>query len=425
MKIFFYKRVIRLGIKSLWQHKLRSFLTLLGIIFGVCSVIAMLAIGEGASQEAQDQIRKLGSQNIIIESVKPPEEVKPERTTTWSIQYGLTYDDAERIRTTIPGVEIEVPMKILSKLIRFRDRAIEGEVVCTVPRYNQIANMRIVQGRYFTELEAGNIANVCVVDQATAEKLFWMEEPLGQTIKAGRNCFRIIGIAENMSARLSKKNTGESGGAGYNIFIPLTAAQARFGELLIRRRSGSFESERVELHKIITRVDDINAVEDRALAIKQVLKTFHKKEDYTITVPFELLRQARRTKQIFSIVLGSIAAISLLVGGIGIMNIMLATVTERTREIGVRRALGAKRKDIITQFLSETILLSGTGGIVGILIGVTLPMLISAIAGMKTIVTWWSLLLSFSISVAVGIIFGIYPARQAAQMDPIEALRHE
>jgi putative ABC transport system permease protein len=209
------------------------------------------------------------------------------------------------------------------------------------------------------------------------------------------------------------------------MFIPLETAKERYGEVLMRRRSGSFEAERVQLHEVTVKVDALENVAGVAEAIKAVLERHHKKKDYEIVVPLELLKRAERTKQIFNIVLGSIAAISLLVGGIGIMNIMLASVTERTREIGIRRALGARRRDIITQFLVETVLLSGVGGIIGVLLGMVIPMIISRTAGMKTIITFWSPFLAFTISGLVGIIFGLYPALRAAQMDPVEALRHE
>jgi len=209
------------------------------------------------------------------------------------------------------------------------------------------------------------------------------------------------------------------------MFIPLETAKLRYGEVLMRRRSGSFEAERVQLHEVTVKVDSLDDVTGVADAVKEVLQRNHKKKDYEVVVPLELLKRAERTKQIFNIVLGSIAAISLLVGGIGIMNIMLASVTERTREIGIRRALGARRQDIISQFLVETVLLSGAGGILGVFLGISIPFVVSHAAGMKTIITVWSPFLAFSISALVGIVFGLYPAFRAANMDPVEALRHE
>jgi putative ABC transport system permease protein len=209
------------------------------------------------------------------------------------------------------------------------------------------------------------------------------------------------------------------------MFIPLATAKTHFGETLIKRRSGSFEAEKVALHEVTIKVENRDAVVDVSLSIKDLLDRNHKKQDYEMTVPLELLKRAERTKQIFNIVLGSIAAISLLVGGIGIMNIMLASVTERTREIGIRRALGAKRRDIVIQFLVETVILSGSGGLLGVVLGIAIPFFVTYFAHMVTIVTFWSPVIAFSISGIVGIVFGIYPAMRAADMDPVEALRHE
>jgi putative ABC transport system permease protein len=212
---------------------------------------------------------------------------------------------------------------------------------------------------------------------------------------------------------------------GKYMYVPLETIKLRYGEVLMRRRTGSFEAERVQLHEVTVKVHSLEQVRSVADAIKQTLEHNHKKKDYDIVVPLEQLKQAEETKRIFNIVLGSIAAISLLVGGIGIMNIMLASVTERTREIGIRRALGARRHDIILQFLIETVLLAGAGGIIGVLLGVAIPFIVTWTAGMKTIVTLWSPVLAFTISALVGVVFGIYPALRAAQMDPVEALRHE
>lgn len=209
------------------------------------------------------------------------------------------------------------------------------------------------------------------------------------------------------------------------MMIPISTLEDHFGEVLFKYRSGSFEAEKVELHEVTARIDDPDRVMPAALAIQHILERNHKEVDYKMTVPLDLLRRAERTKQIFNIVLGSIAAISLLVGGIGIMNIMLATVTERTREIGIRRALGAKKKDIVFQFLIETVILSGAGGVLGVALGLGVPLMVSYFAGMVTIIQFWAPTLAFGISVTIGILFGIYPAFRAADMNPVEALRHE
>ncbi|MDB6124649.1 MAG: macB 1 [Pedosphaera sp.] len=423
------KRIIRLGMKSLWLHRLRSLLTALGIVFGVCSVIAMLAIGEGASHEAQEQIKNLGSQNIILRSVKPSEErkVSENNRASYILQYGLTYADIKRIKSTIPGVSIVVPARIMREYAWNISRQTDCEIMGTVPWYPEMRNQRVAQGRFFTDREMDEKANVCVISSEMMQKLFPLQQALGSTVRVASEYYRVIGVMEPKSKgpKAEESTDSSKGAAAERMFIPLETAKTRYGEVLRKRRRGSFEAERVQLHEVTVKVASPDEVVNVSLAIKDLMERNHNKKDYDMVVPLELLKRAERTKQIFNIVLGSIAAISLLVGGIGIMNIMLASVTERTREIGIRRALGAKRRDIVTQFLVETIMLSGCGGILGVLLGITIPFLVSYFAGMVTIVTFWSPLIAFSISGLVGVIFGLYPAIRAANMDPVEALRHE
>ena len=422
-------RAFRLGIRSLWLHRLRSLLTVLGIVFGVCSVIAMLAIGEGASFEAQEQIKNLGSQNIIVRSIKPPEEqkVSDKGSQSYVLQYGLTYPDVKRIRSTIPGVTVVLPARNIRDYVWNISRRVDCEIVGTVPWYPQMRNQQVALGRFFTDADMDERTSVCVLGADMVPALFPLESPLGKHVRVGGSYYQVIGIMEPRGPGPKTDETEDTTktAAAHRMFIPLETAKERYGEVLMRRRSGSFEAERVQLHEVTVKVDALENVAGVADAITAVLERHHQKKDYEIVVPLELLKRAERTKQIFNIVLGSIAAISLLVGGIGIMNIMLASVTERTREIGIRRALGARRRDIITQFLVETVLLSGVGGIIGVLLGMVIPMIISRTAGMKTIITFWSPFLAFTISGLVGIIFGLYPALRAAQMDPVEALRHE
>src|SRR5215471_10190341 len=422
------KRAVRLGLKSLRLHKLRSLLTVLGIVFGVCSVIAMLAIGEGASFEAQEQIKNLGSQNIILRSVKPPEEekVSDKGSQSYVLQYGITYPDVKRIRSTIPGVTVVLPARNIRDYVWNISRRVDCEVVGTVPWYPQMRNHHVNVGRFFTEADMDEKTSVCVLGAEMAPILFPLESPLGKHVRVGADYYQVIGIMEP-GGREPQSDSAEAASkpATHRMFIPLETAKLRYGEVLMRRRSGSFEAERVQLHEITVKVESLDDVTGVAADVKEVLQRNHKKKDYEVVVPLELLKRAERTKQIFNIVLGSIAAISLLVGGIGIMNIMLASVTERTREIGIRRALGARRQDIISQFLVETVLLSAAGGILGVLLGITIPFVVSHAAGMKTIITLWSPLLAFSISALVGVVFGLYPALRAANMHPVEALRHE
>jgi putative ABC transport system permease protein len=423
------KRTVRLGVKSLWLHRLRSLLTALGIVFGVCSVIAMLAIGEGASFEAQEQIKNLGSQNIILRSVKPPEEEKisEKGSQNFVLQYGLTYTDVKRIRATIPGVTVVLPARIMRDYVWNISRRVDCDIVGTVPWYPEMRNQRVVRGRFFNEKDMDAEASVCVLGAEMVPALFPLESPLGRDVRVGGEYYRVIGIMEAaaLETKTSDGTDEQNKPAANRMFIPLETARARYGEVLMRRRSGSIQADRIQLHEVTVKVASLDQVTSVAAALREVLQRNHDKKDYEVVVPLELLRRAERTKEIFNIVLGSIAAISLLVGGIGIMNIMLASVTERTREIGIRRALGARRRDIVVQFLVETVMLSGAGGILGVMLGVIIPFVVSHTAGMKTIITFWSPLLAFSISALVGVVFGIYPAIRAAKMDPVEALRHE
>jgi len=425
---FQFLTTVRLGVKSLMLHKLRSVLTMLGIIFGVCSVIAMLAIGEGASYEAQQAIKKLGSQNIIIRSLKPPEDAQRSGVTrSIMLEYGLTYEDAGRIQSTIPGVVRILPVRIIRENVRFGRSAVPCQIIGTLPTYAEIAGLGIVRGRFLTETDELHHDNVCVLTVGLAQRLFPYQDPLRESIKVNSFYYRVVGLVREKNLPEQRTQAGKMEGEPLdnNVYITLSAARSRFGDVLIRRTAGSIEVEKVELHQITVQMRDLAFVEAADPQIKTLLARFHKKTDYETIVPLQLLRQAEQTKRIFNIVLGSIAAISLLVGGIGIMNIMLATVTERTREIGIRRALGAKRRHITMQFLVETVVLSVGGGLVGVAVGLVVPLIVSHLTTMKTIVTPWSVLLAFSISGAVGIVFGLYPAKSAAELDPIEALRHE
>jgi len=421
-------RTVRLGIKSLWLHRLRSLLTVLGIVFGVCSVIAMLAIGEGASYEAQEQIKSLGSQNIILRSVKPPEEQKPTQQSgrQYLLVYGLTYADIRAIQETIPGVVVVVPGRIIRDYVWNISRRVDSEIVGTVPWYPHMRNHRVAQGRFFSDSEMESQSDVCVLGTEAAEQLFPLDVPLGGTVRIAGNYYHVIGVMERRSKGTEDSEMAEStSGVGSRIYVPLETIKTHYGDVTYKRRAGSMEFEQVVLHEVTVKVDQRDQVINVSLAIKCLLDRKHKKADYRMIVPLELLKRAEETKRIFSIVLGSIAAISLLVGGIGIMNIMLASVTERTREVGIRRALGAKRRDILVQFLIETVLLSGVGGMIGVILGVSIPYFVTMFAHMKTIVTLWSPLVAFTISAIIGVVFGIYPALRAANMNPVEALRHE
>lgn len=416
-------RNIGLGIENLLLHKLRTFLTMLGVVFGVGSVVAMLSVGEGASQEAQKQIRKVGSNNIIISSIKSVEEESQSTMHSHMSIYGLTYADQLRVAgETFSHVKQVVPVKLVRKDARLGSRNLELRIVGTTPAWFELLRRDVLAGRVLTAEDARNLASIVVLTEYGARKLLATENTIGQTVRIGGNYYEIIGIVKS-----------EGGMAGdiqmpdeeIDAYIPIEVAKERYGDIVTRTTSGSQEREMVELHKMIVEVDKMENVEATAAGIEAMLKRFHKKEDYRVAVPLALIRQAKATKRTFNIVLGSIAAISLLVGGIGIMNIMLASVTERTREIGIRRAIGAKRRQIISQFLIETVVLSMAGGLIGIGVGLFIPWLITKFAGMPTVVTGKSVVLSVGISITVGIVFGLYPAIRAANVDPIVALRHE
>ncbi|MBN2060764.1 MAG: ABC transporter permease [Deltaproteobacteria bacterium] len=417
-----FLRNVLLGIENLLLHKLRSFLTMLGVVFGVGSVVAMLSVGEGASKEALEQIRKVGSNNIIITSEKPIEEEATAATSSRMSVYGLTYKDHERINDTFKNINRTVPVKLVREEGRLGERSLELRVVGTTPDWFDLVKRPLEAGRVLAPSDLENKAAVAVFTEFGARRLLATKNTIGQNLRISGSNFEIIGIVKSEGGKSADVQLPDQ---EVDAYIPIDVARVYYGDTSMKRTSGSYEMKRVELDQIIVEVNAIENVESVARGIETMLARFHDKKDYVISVPLALLRQAEATKRTFNIVLGSIACISLLVGGIGIMNIMLASVTERTREIGIRRAIGAKKRQIIIQFLIETVVLSTIGGIVGLGLGVFIPMIITLIAGMPTVVTPISIVLPLVISVGIGIIFGLYPAARAAEVDPIIALRHE
>ncbi len=442
-------RTIQLGLKNLLLHKLRSALTMLGIVFGVFSVIAMLAIGEGASQQAQKQVLELGATNIIVISQKPAEGSKNNNANTSVLTYGLLRDDYRRIRETVNTIVDATPIREFSQPARYLHRNMDIRLVGCTANYYSVNHLKMQSGRFISDRDQEDTANVCVIGHEVAKTLFPGEEPRGKAVRIGQVFYSIVGVTDHRTA--SAAIGGSLSGQDYDkdIYIPLETLRARIGDEVMIVQAGSRSSEKVELSQITFRVGKAEDVVATANVIRETLAKYHAdKQDVDLIVPLELLEQAEMLKRIFNLVLGSIALISLIVGGIGIMNIMLATVTERTREIGIRRALGAKQTDITQQFLTETSVLAGIGGLLGVGLGLSTPYAFAMIrwiaeraflnqssksgsrmfemfSGLEPVVSVWSLALAFGISVAIGIVFGIYPARSAARLDPIEALRHE
>jgi len=439
-------RTISIGMKSVLLHPLRSLLTVLGIFIGVASVIWLLAIGAGISQKAQEQIRGLGADNIIVRSVKPA--TSPDgNTTSFVLPYGLLREDFETLIETVPTIASALPIREIVREVQYQDRALFARVVGCTPDYADVTQLLIERGHFVTDAELKTEQNHCVLAAEVAETLFPYQDPIGRRIylPEPQDYYQIVGVLRPRQPTAAVGGSLAAQDFSQDIYIPITTLRRRIGDTVVVRRSGSREGETVELNQITLRIDDIDHVMQTADLVEQTLERTHgQRQDVRVIVPKELLEQAETTRVMFMVFMGIIAGISLLVGGIGIMNIMLATVTERTREIGIRRALGAKREDIVLQFLIETTVLTVAGGLFGVLLGAFCPKVVNLIkdeiarrapelmAALPTVVIEvvpilepWYFGLAFFISTGIGILFGIYPACRAAMMDPIEALRHE
>jgi putative ABC transport system permease protein len=435
---------ISLGLKSLRLHALRSILTSLGIVLGVASVIVMVSIGEGNKQSALRAIQSLGATNIIVRSQRPPESQSVgSQRRSFVANFGMTEIDLKRLEKFVEAITI-IPLKSVGSEISRGAIRTTSQTFGTTPALLDAANLHIASGgRYLVETDAKRRATVAVIGSEIAKLFYPLSDPVGQKLRIDSRVFTIVGVL---------KPVGLAGGAGSalvgrdlnkDVHIPIETAKLEFGDVVMRRQSGSFSGEEVELSEIYITAPSTDEVVSMADHIRNIMKVGHPKlRDVEIIVPWELLENVRRTTATMNILLTAIAAISLLVGGIGIMNIMLATVVERTREIGIRRAVGASRSDIAIQFLIETGSLSAFGGLLGIVLGVGisigleafLPWLLSLPGlrsigdigvGLETQITWWSIVVSFLVAAGTGLLFGIYPAIMASKQDPIVALRHD
>ena len=419
-------QVVRLGLRNLVGYPLRTFLTTLGVVFGVGSVIAMLAMGTGAEQALLEEFGSLGINNIIINTVKPPEKKEDTRTSAWAFnRYGITFKDERQIRETVPGLAQILPVHKRRKSVWWGSRKLDATVYAVKARHMDLFGLRAVMGRTLAPLDGARLKRVCVIRAGLLRELGIFEEPIGIHLQVGEHYYRVVGVLEDEEFLGYARKALAIDTKSTEVYVPYETVFQRLGTQTVIQRQGSREMTDIELSQVVVSVDDIEDVVLTARMLKNALDRNHVDKDYELVVPLEVLRGRRKTQQVFNIALVAIASISLLVGGIGIANIMLATVTERTREIGIRRALGAKRRDILAQFLTETTFISGCGGVLGIGVGFGMIRILSAFADWPAIVTPQIVLLAVSISVVVGILSGIFPARRASLLDPIAALRHE
>jgi len=408
---------LQLGLQNLLLHRLRTLLTMLGMIFGVAAVVSMLSIGAGARQKVMALIEQMGVHNLIVEA---------KETTEWQahskirkISPGLTFQDYRVIRDDVSEVLQSTPRKrmILTKTLP-KSQQDPPSVYGVNPNYLGIAGLHVLEGRFFSDDEETRATPVCVLGAAARSSLFGSASVIGQYVKANETWFRVIGVASPQLSSQTEVSGVPTQDLNNVIYVPLNTALLRLED--------SYSDVRDEIDGIYLNIRDGADMGTVAQVVRAVLESSHHSAgDFSVIVPAELLAEQKRTERLFNVVMVAIASISLLVGGIGIMNIMLASILERTREIGVRRAVGARQSDIIRQFVVEATLISVVGGSFGIVFGFIMSRLIALLAGWSTIVTATSILLAFLVSISVGLVFGIYPAVKAARLDPVEAIRYE
>ncbi|MBT3231756.1 MAG: FtsX-like permease family protein [Calditrichaeota bacterium] len=402
------------AVDGLRSHKLRSGLTTLGVIFGVAAVISMSSIGEGARREALQQIEQMGASNIIIDDARP-EDGEERRNAIRRNPKGLILADAEALKSVLADVELVVPQRFGPMKVRAGSQEAQLNIVSSTPDIFTLQKNELSEGRFYSWLDEEDLRKICVLGGGAKRELFPLESAIGKDIRVGKVLLTVVGVLERQSTggelegfTIRDRNT--------DVYVPLSTSLIRYPP----------EGDESVLHRIVVSLSDVSEMRAYGSVIERaIFRRHHEISDFEVIIPEELLKQHQQTQRIFNIVMGTIASISLLVGGIGIMNIMLASVLERTREIGVRRALGARQSDIARQFLAEATLLSLSGGVIGVIFGIILARIISMYANWDTAVSVWSILIAVGVSVGVGIIFGYLPARRAAKLDPITALRFE
>lgn len=408
---------LQLGLQNLLLHRLRTLLTMLGMIFGVAAVVSMLSIGAGARQKVMAFIEQMGVHNLIVEA---------KETMDWQaarkirkISPGLTLQDYRVIRDDVGDIVAATPRKRMTLTRTIPKSQQDLPTVYGVdPVYPRIAGLHILEGRFFTDAEQTQAAPVCVLGAAARSSLFGSAAVIGQYVKANEQWFRVVGVASPQLTSQTEVPGLPTQDLNNVLYVPLNSA--------ILRLEDSYSGLRDEIDGIYLNIGESADMSSVAQVVRAILdSSHHSAGDFSVIVPAELLAEQRRTERLFNAVMVAIASISLLVGGIGIMNIMLASILERTREIGVRRAVGARQRDIIRQFVVEAVLISFLGGSFGLIFGFIMSRLIAWLAGWSTIVTASSILLAFLVSITVGLVFGIYPAVKAARLDPVEAIRYE
>ncbi|MEN8122226.1 MAG: ABC transporter permease [Bacteroidota bacterium] len=436
-----YLHDISIAIESILANKLKSILTALGIIFGVAAVISMLAIGNGAREEILNQIKMVGVNNIVITSLFDEDEQNQDDGGDKLLQKyspGLTYEDAKAIKSIIPTVHKVSPEISENTYVLQKGRRKSARLMGVTPFYFDLFSFQLSNGKYFNDYQNTHGKKVCVITNGIKKKLFKNADPIGERIKCGKIWLEVIGVLEKryFAQNTDKKNFSSSEEI---IYLPVNTMLMRFKNRSLvtaakLRQRGDDENESVnqkavnyhQLNKIVVQVKNSEQLMATTKVLQRMLLRRHQEvEDFEINVPELLLKQEQKTKDLFNVVLGAIAGISLIVGGIGIMNIMLASVMERIKEIGTRMAIGARRSDIVVQFLAESTLISVIGGLIGVLLGVIVSMVITQMFDILTIVSPFSVLIAFGVSVFIGILFGYMPAKRASERDPIESLRYE